>query len=31
LKKKLEDAERKAKDAAFNLQAVVEGKSSAWL
>jgi uncharacterized membrane protein len=28
LKKKLEDAERKAKDAASNLQAVVEGKSS---
>jgi hypothetical protein len=28
LKKKLEDAERKAKDAASDLQAVVEGKSS---
>jgi hypothetical protein len=28
LKKKLEDAERKAKDATFDLQAVVEGKSS---
>jgi NADH dehydrogenase/NADH:ubiquinone oxidoreductase subunit G len=28
LKKKLEDAERKAKDAAADLQAVTEGKSS---
>jgi hypothetical protein len=28
LKKKLEDAERKAKDATFDLQAVIEGKSS---
>jgi hypothetical protein len=27
-KKKLEDAERKAKDAAADLQVVVEGKSS---
>jgi hypothetical protein len=27
-KKKLEDAERKAKDTSFDLQAVVEGKSS---
>jgi hypothetical protein len=30
LKKKLEDAERKAKDAAQDLQAVIEGKSSTW-
>jgi hypothetical protein len=29
-KKKLQDAERKAKDAASNLQVVVEGKSSWW-
>jgi hypothetical protein len=28
LKKKLEDAEQKAKDAAADLQAVIEGKSS---
>jgi hypothetical protein len=30
LKQKLEDAERKAKDAAFDLQAVVEGSFSSW-
>jgi hypothetical protein len=31
LKQKLEDAERKAKDAASDLQAVVEGSFSSWL
>jgi hypothetical protein len=31
LKKKLEDVEQKAKDAASDLQAVVEGKTSSFL
>jgi hypothetical protein len=31
LKNKLEDAKRKAKDAASDLQAVVEGKTSSFL
>jgi hypothetical protein len=31
LKQKLEDAEQKAKDAASDLQAVVEGSFSSWL